>query len=52
MAGTDSLNGVISISIGYYSSMKEFYKDIILSLKYGQFPNGMSPKEIRALKLK
>jgi hypothetical protein len=32
--------------------MTEWYKDIIFYLKYGQFPNGMSSKERRALKMK
>jgi hypothetical protein len=52
VAGTNSLNGVISISTISYSSTSEWYKDIIFYLKYGQFPNGMYSKERRALKMK
>jgi hypothetical protein len=52
IARTDSLNGTISISIESYTSTHEWYKDVIFYLKSGQFPNGMSPKERRALKMK
>jgi len=48
----DALNGVISFSIGNPISGSEWYKYIVFYLKSGQFPMSMTPKEIRALKMK
>jgi hypothetical protein len=42
----------MSITIGGSTSTSDWYKDIIFYLKLGQFPNGMSPKEMRTLKMK
>jgi hypothetical protein len=49
---SDSLNGVISVSIGNPISSLKWYKDTVFYLKYGQFPINMTPKERRDLKMK
>jgi hypothetical protein len=49
--GSDSLNKCISITIGGSTSAYDWYKDIILYLKSWQFPNDMSSKERRTLKI-
>jgi hypothetical protein len=52
IADNDSLNGVIYYSVGKPMLTSEWYKDIIFYLRSGQFPNNMTPKERRALKMK
>jgi hypothetical protein len=51
IANSDSLDGMISISVGEPMADSEWYKDIIFCLRYGQFPVTMNPKE-RTLKMK
>jgi hypothetical protein len=47
--GIDAVNGDISISAGSSLSASEWYTNIIFYFEFGQFPNGMSSKERRAL---
>ena len=52
IANSDSLDGVISISIGEPMEVSKWYKDIIFYLRFRQFPITMYPKEWRKLKMK
>jgi len=52
IADNDSLNGLIYYSVGKPMLTSEWYKDIILYFISRQFSNNMTPKEIRALKMK
>jgi hypothetical protein len=48
----DSIDGMISISVGEPLADSEWYRDIIFYLRFGQFPVTMNPKERRTLKMK
>jgi hypothetical protein len=52
IANNDSLDGMISISVGEPMADSEWYRDIIFYLRSGQFPVTMNPKERRTLKMK
>ena len=52
VANSDSLDGMISISVGEPMEDSEWYRDIIFYLRFGQFPVTMNPKERRTLKMK
>jgi hypothetical protein len=52
IANSDSLDGVISISVGEPMEDSEWYRDIVFYLRSGQFPVTMNPKERRTLKMK
>jgi hypothetical protein len=52
IANSDSLDRVISISVGEPMAVPKWYKDIILYLRSKQFPVTMNSKERRTLKMK
>jgi hypothetical protein len=52
IANSNSLDGVISISVGEPMAFSEWYKDIVFYLRSGQFPITMKPKEKRTMKMK
>ena len=45
IVNSDSLDGVISISVGEPMAVLEWYKDILFYLRSEQFPVTMNPKE-------
>jgi hypothetical protein len=52
IANSDSLDGMISISVGERMEDLEWYRDILFYLRSRQFPFTMKPKERRTLKMK
>jgi hypothetical protein len=52
MENGDSVDGMISISVGEPLADSEWYEDIIFYLRSGKFPVTMSSKERRTLKMK
>jgi hypothetical protein len=52
IANNDFVDGMISISLGEPLAELEWYGDIVLYLRSGQFPVTMNPKEQTTLKMK